>query len=174
MPLRTTRGARASGPRHERAVAAALAGVRALVDGLQESARAIEQESGISNAQLFLLRVLVAEGPLSLGALAGRGRTQQSTVSLVVRRLEDAGHVARERDPADARRVVLRATPRGRRLVVRAPPAPTDRLLAALDGMAASELEQFAAGCGALCTAMGLDAAAAPMLFERGVAARGG
>ena len=65
---------------------------------------------------LMVLSVL-AEGPRSqarLGDLVGANRTVMITV---VDRLEEAGLVLRERDPADRRRYALAVTPEGRTLL---------------------------------------------------------
>ena len=98
--------------------------LRALVANLSSSARAVERQTGITNAQLFLLQELASSGPSSLGDLAEMARTQPSTVSIVIGRLQKAGYVTRKPATDDRRRVVIALTAAGTRLVVRAPVAP--------------------------------------------------
>jgi len=106
----------AAGPRIEDRLAnltgylAQLAGARA-----EQLARAAFPH-GRDMRDLAVLSVL-AEGSLSqarLGDLVGVNRTVMITV---VGRLEEAGLVLRERDPADRRRYALAITPHGRTLL---------------------------------------------------------
>src|SRR5579884_3458405 len=115
--------------------------IRRLVNALGESARTVEQRTGLTNAQLFLLRQLAAERELTINALADRALTQQSTVSLLVRRLERAGYVQRARSPEDARRVHVALTARGRAIVARAPKPPLARMIDSLDRIPSGDVE---------------------------------
>ena len=53
-------------------------------------------------------------GPLGVTALADADRSSQPTISGAVRQLVDAGWVAKEPDPGDARRSLVRLTAVGR------------------------------------------------------------
>jgi len=144
----------------------ALALLRALVGGLSASARAVEARTGVTNAQLFLLRALAADGPLAIGELARRARTQPSTVSIIVARLARGGLVAKTRSPEDRRRAVVSITPAGRRLVRAAPVPPTARLLRVLDHLTDREARTLARGLDLLVTRLAFAVAAPPLLFE--------
>lgn len=147
-------------------VAGALRGVRHLVGTLQSSARAVEQRTGVTNAQLFLLRALKDREPLSLGELAALAGTQQSTASLVVKRLVRSGLVRRRASPDDRRRVLLSLTPRGQKRLRRAPVPATARLLEALEGLTAVELRALTRGLDALERELGTRPDEPGMLFE--------
>jgi DNA-binding MarR family transcriptional regulator len=140
--------------------------VRALVDRLTSSARAVERHTGVTNAQLFLLQQLAAEGPLSVNDLAERARTQQSTVSIVVSRLTRGGLVRKARAASDARRVVLTLSPKGRRLLRHAPLPPTASLMAALRKLTARDARALALGLGALVKHLGPLPRTPSLLFE--------
>src|SRR5258705_12597176 len=99
----------------------ALESLRRLVRYLRLGARAAEQRTGASSAQLFVLQQLAEAPSASLADLAGRTLTDASSVSTVVARLVAQGLVARRRAAGDRRRVELALTPRGRALLVRAP-----------------------------------------------------
>ncbi len=144
----------------------ALAMLRALIAGLSASARTVERRTGITNAQLFLLQALAADGPRSLGALAELARTHDSTVSVVIGRLQRAGLVTREKAPDDRRRVVIRVTGAGRRLVRRAPVAPMTRLLGAMTSLPPKEIRSLEAGLAPLLSRLGITWAGSPLLFE--------
>jgi DNA-binding MarR family transcriptional regulator len=68
---------------------------------------------GEGPARLSALSVLVFGGPMSLGGLAAAEQVKPPTMSRVVAALERNGLVQRFADAKDARKVRLRATPRG-------------------------------------------------------------
>jgi DNA-binding MarR family transcriptional regulator len=70
----------------------------------------------VSTHQANVLIQLETGPGLSLGDLALRMGVTLSTMSLVVDRLERLGLIRRARDRADARRVLVRLTPLGRRV----------------------------------------------------------
>lgn len=140
--------------------------LRSLVNALGQSARRVEQRTGLTNAQLFILRQLGLETGLSINDLAARAMTQQSAVSVVVSRLVRRGLVRRSRSTADARRVVVSLSPAGRRMLRAAPEAPTSRLLAALAQLHDDDVEGLAVGLRALGRAFGAGTSAPALLFE--------
>lgn len=146
----------------------ALQAVRALIATMGRSARTVERRTGLTNAQLFLLRQLALEGPLSVNELAARVVTKQSTVSLLAKRLYAAGLLRRERSATDARSVVLSISQAGRRILRKAPAAPLTSLLLALRGLDPRDRRALEQGLAALLEALGVRAEAAPPMFETG------
>jgi len=104
---------------------------RQLVQALRTSHRAAEHLN-LTGAQLFIINVIgESDKPLSIGEVAERTLTDQSTVSVVATRLVDKGLVARSRSQADSRRVELSLTAAGRKLYRSAPATVAQRGLAA-------------------------------------------
>ena len=173
MPLRQ---GRVTARRTTAAVARghAIASIRTLVAGLSRSARAIEQRTGVTNAQLFILQQLAEGAVLSVNDLAARAKTKQSTVSIVVARLVRAGLVHKRRSAADGRRTALSLTPAGRRKLRGAPAPPTALLLDAIASLPARDARELASGARALVRALGLGAVEPEFLFERGSRRRSG
>ena len=159
LPRRQARAADAS-------VAQVVAGIRRLDRGLRLAARTVERDTGLSAAQLFVLQHLDDAEPLSLNELATRTFTDRSSVSVVVDRLVDAGLVSRTTDPDDRRRARIRITAKGRRVLARAPAAPTDLLLAALRQLPASVVRPLGSSLARLNAALGFTQE--EMLFEGG------
>jgi DNA-binding MarR family transcriptional regulator len=62
----------------------------------------------LRDVDLGCLELLARHGPLSPGALARHAGLHPATMTGIVDRLERAGWVARERDPADRRAVLVR------------------------------------------------------------------
>lgn len=74
---------------------------------------AIARRFNLTSSDLECLDlVCAAEGTLSAGQLAEASGLSTGAITGVVDRLERAGYVTRERDPADRRRVVVRILPR--------------------------------------------------------------
>ena len=144
----------------------AFRSIRALVAALQTSARAVEARTGLTNAQLFLLRQIAGSDGLTINDLSQRTSAAQSSVSVVVARLVRAGHVKRARVVDDGRRVTLTATARGRTVVRKAPPPATERLLEALGAITGGEARAISRGIGALLARLGAGEEGAPLLFE--------
>jgi len=149
-----------------RARADGLAALRVLVGALSHSARAVEQRTGVTNAQLFLLQQIAEHGPQSVGELAARAQTQASTASIVVSRLVVAGLLRKDRATDDARRVSLSLTPAARRIVRFAPTPPTALLLGAFDRLTPAETRALAAGLRAVLREMHLPESEPSLLFE--------
>jgi len=143
-----------------------LDSIRRLVRLLRLADRAAQNELGLSGAQLFVLQELGKTPSLSLNELAERTRTDQSSVSVVVTRLVDAGLVARDRDPRDARRLVLTLSKAGLAAVRRSSPAAQERIIDIVETMSAAERKRFADSFERLVDELGADKSIPPMLFE--------
>jgi DNA-binding MarR family transcriptional regulator len=73
--------------------------------------QAMAAKIGISVTDFNCLKILVSEGSLTVGGLAERcGLTKGGAITTSVDRLQNAGFVVRERDPADRRKVIVRHT----------------------------------------------------------------
>jgi DNA-binding MarR family transcriptional regulator len=77
-----------------------------------------DTKSGLSAPRLSALSVIVFGGPLTLGALAEAEQVRPPTMTRLVTALEDDGLVVREPDADDGRLTQIRATPRGRTLLM--------------------------------------------------------
>ena len=154
-----------------------LDSLRLIVRDLRLSAREAERVAHITGAQLFVLQQLQDGGTLSLGELADRTMTDQSSVSVVVKKLVGAKLVARKPSPSDARRLELSLTPAGKKLLARCPEPTQVRLVAALKRLAPNEIEGLTSGLSALVREMGLESETPPPLFfeegQRSKARRG-
>lgn len=75
------------------------------------------RRSGLSAAQLQVLRLALTG--CGVRSVVERLGTPKSTVTSVVDQLAASGLLTRAADPADRRRQVIAATPRGRRLLAR-------------------------------------------------------
>ncbi len=74
---------------------------------------------GVTYPQYLVLSVLWEGDGQTIGAVAERLSLEPSTITPLVKRLEQAGFVDRQRNPKDERQVQVRLTDRGRDLRVR-------------------------------------------------------
>jgi DNA-binding MarR family transcriptional regulator len=76
--------------------------------------RALLAEHGLSYPQYIALMALGEHGPVTVGDLGRLMRLDSGTLSPLLKRMQAAGLVVRERDPEDERRVVVGLTAAGR------------------------------------------------------------
>jgi DNA-binding MarR family transcriptional regulator len=69
---------------------------------------------GLTYPQYLVLCVLWEGGDQTIGGIAARLDLEPSTITPLVKRLEQAGHVVRKRNPADERQVNVTLTKQGR------------------------------------------------------------
>ena len=77
------------------------------------------REHGLSDQQWRVLRVLGEHGTVETGRVAREAFILGPSLTGVLARMERDGLIQRERDPADQRRTVVEATPKGRKLVAK-------------------------------------------------------
>jgi DNA-binding MarR family transcriptional regulator len=78
-----------------------------------------DAKTGLSAPRLSALSVVVFGGPLTLGELATAEQVKPPTMTRLVSALEEEGLVTREPDASDGRLTRIRATPKGRTLLMR-------------------------------------------------------
>jgi DNA-binding MarR family transcriptional regulator len=145
-----------------------LDSIRRIVRALRVSSRAAEKLVGLSGAQLFVLHKLSADGrATSLNELAERTMTDQSSVSVVVRKLVKRGLVTASRSRADGRRIEMALTGPGRRAIGKSSGAAQDRLIESLSLMAPAERRQLASLLDQLVRGAGIAGATPSLFFEQ-------
>lgn len=103
--------------------------------------RPLLDELGLTYPQYLVLLVLWERGETTVKALAGALRLDYGTVSPLLKRLEAAGLVRRERSASDERSVLVACTGRGQGLRERAARVPG--ALLAETGLAGPEVERL-------------------------------
>lgn len=145
---------------------AAMNAIRRVVRALRQAERTSEAGQGVSAAQLFVLRELSKADSLTIGALAERTATAQSSVSEVVSRLVARGLAVRGTAAEDRRRAAIALTPAGRTLLTTAPETVQERMLAGFAALQPEEQDQLSATLTEWIRRSGLDQVEATMFFE--------
>lgn len=144
----------------------AMDAIRRIIRALRDATYASEQDLGVSAAQLFVLREIEKIGAPTIGELARRTATAQSSVSEVVARLAARGLVVRDRSSEDRRRASITLTATGRDVLSRAPESVPERMLAAFRRLPVDRQRQLADGLADWIEEAGLAHHAATMFFE--------
>jgi DNA-binding MarR family transcriptional regulator len=90
----------------------------AINHGLDRASRGMQAQFGVTGPQRLVLRIVGSFPGLSAGDLARTLHVHPSTLTGILQRLERRGLLRRLIDPADARRVQLEVTTRGKRMTV--------------------------------------------------------
>ena len=129
---KSTAGNRGGGQARLTAASAAKAGVqpkrlevlkqfRVLLRSIKRHYQWVEQESGLSGAQLWAMAEIAGAPGLKVGELARKLGVHMSTASNMLRRLEELALVRRMRIGKDHRVVQLRLTAKGAKILRLAP-----------------------------------------------------
>ena len=84
--------------------------------GITDLYRPVLAELGLTYPQYLVMLVLWESSPVSVREIGERLHLDSGTLSPLLKRLEGAGLITRERDAADERSVIVSLTPEGRSL----------------------------------------------------------
>ena len=122
------------------AISEILMSLRRIIKSLQDYSQKVSSHFGITGPQLWVLKTIHQNGSLPLGELSKRMYLNPSTITGVVDRLEKKKNVLRDRSEKDRRVVRVQLTPKGGRLVKRAPKPIQGRLIYGLRKLKEDEL----------------------------------
>jgi DNA-binding MarR family transcriptional regulator len=106
--------------------------------------RRTDDQMGLSGPRASALSVLVFGGPISLARLARAEQVKPPTMARLVDALEAAGLARREADKSDLRAVRIRATPKGRKLLLEGRARRLQQLTSLLEATTATERASIA------------------------------
>ncbi len=75
--------------------------------------RPLLEPMGLTHPQYLVMLALWGDSPLTVKAISGLLQLDPGTLSPLLKRLEAAGYVRRERDPSDERQLAVTLTPAG-------------------------------------------------------------
>jgi DNA-binding MarR family transcriptional regulator len=108
----------------------------------------------LTGPQVWALKTLQGVGSMTVGALAEALAVHQSSVSVLLDRLEERGLIVRQRRRNDQRIVDVELTSRGVAMAADAPEAAQGRLLHSLDAMPAAQVHRLSSAVRRLVQAM--------------------
>jgi DNA-binding MarR family transcriptional regulator len=110
---------------------------------LLRALRRQDDKSGLSAPRLSALSVIVFAGPITLGNLARAEQVRPPTMTKLVQALESARLVKRTPDPDDRRIIWIRATPSGRKLLLKGRAARVHALAVRLRSFSRKEVDSL-------------------------------
>ncbi len=125
------------------AISETMQSLRRIFKALQNYSHEVSHRYGVTGPQLWVLKTVLKNGGLPVGELSQRMYLHPSTITGVVDRLEKKGYVSRDRDHEDRRVVIVQLTPKGRRLVKRAPNPVQGKMIHGLRQMRKEKLESI-------------------------------
>lgn len=156
----------AARPRPNPDVTAIVSGLRRVVRALELYSHEVRRDYGLTAPQLWALKTLAREGPLTVNQLAAQLHVHQSSASLLVNRLEQRGLVHRSRTEADRRFVRIAPTEEAVAFLAAAPEPAQGRLLHGLSAMPPTRLRNIRRAVEDLVGAMEADDVQARFFFE--------
>jgi DNA-binding MarR family transcriptional regulator len=117
--------------------------LRRIFKAMHAYSKEVLKEFGVTGPQLWALRILHDGGSLHLGQLAGKMHVHVSTACDVVDRLEAKTLVSRSRSLEDHREVGIKLTPKGERMVGKAPLPAQGKLLHGLERLSRMEIHKI-------------------------------
>jgi MarR family transcriptional regulator, organic hydroperoxide resistance regulator len=115
--------------------------VWALDHGLQKVSKKMATQLGVTGPQRLVIRITGRRPGISPGELADILHVHPSTLTGVLRRLEQRGFVTRRADPSDARRALLELTPKGQKLDVASEGTVEDAVKRALEKLSPTDIQ---------------------------------
>lgn len=112
--------------------------------------RRVDEASGLAGPRLSALSVLVFGGPMSLKALAAAEQVKPPSMSRLVAELSAAGLVRCEADASDGRAILITASSKGRRVLIKGRTRRLEMLGEWLAGISPAELHTLSAGVASL------------------------
>jgi DNA-binding MarR family transcriptional regulator len=96
--------------------------LRRIMQAISLHSRSLVKQVGLTGPQLIFLKTLDKAGEVSAGEIAKAISLSQATVTGILERLVKRGLVNRQRSTSDKRRVLIRITPEGQKILAKAPP----------------------------------------------------
>jgi DNA-binding MarR family transcriptional regulator len=140
--------------------------LRRIVHALHAANSRAVGELGVTAAQLFILRSIVATPGVSLKLLAERTHAAPGSVSEVVSRLIVAGLLERRTSSMDARRIELRVTAAGAKVCAGASETVQEQLVRGFEALSKSQQEALSENLEAWIRHAGLSDGPAAFFFE--------
>jgi len=149
------------------AISEIMQSLRQIFRAIQDYSQEVSKEFGITGPQLWALKIISADGRLSLGQLTQKMYLHPSTVSGVVDRLEKKGYVSRDRDREDRRVVTVHLTPEGKKLVKQAPNPIQGKMVYGLRKLERRKLDSIYDSAQKLVQIMAVQSVKATFFFDQ-------
>jgi MarR family transcriptional regulator, organic hydroperoxide resistance regulator len=122
------------------AILEVMQSLRRIVKSLEDYSQEVYSHYGITGPQLWVMKTIYQSGRMSPGEISKAMYLHPSTISGVVDRLEKKGYLVRDRTGPDRRVVQIELTPKGNRVVRKAPKPVQGKMIYGLRKLKKEEL----------------------------------
>ncbi len=106
-----------------------LIAIRKIIQAIDLNSKRLVKQVGLTGPQLVILQEISRLGTVSVGKVAKNVSLSQGTVTGILERMEKQGVVTRQRSSQDKRRVMVRITESGNKILSNAPPVMRENFL---------------------------------------------
>lgn len=106
-----------------------LSNLRRITQAIDIHSRQLVRQHGVTTPQLIILKQIAGKETITVTQLAKQVSLKQATVTDILNRLERKGFVQRQKDTDDRRRVLVKETDIGKKLLEAAPSPLQDTFL---------------------------------------------
>ena len=99
-----------------------LIALRKIIQAVEMNSKKLVKRVGLTGPQLVILQEIARAGDVTAGEIARAVSLSQATVTGILERMENRGLLARERSASDKRRIMVRITESGSKVLNDAPP----------------------------------------------------
>jgi DNA-binding MarR family transcriptional regulator len=96
--------------------------LRKIMQAIELNSKQLFKRVGLTGPQLVILQEVSRHGEVTAGEIARAVSLSQATVTGILERMEKRGLLARQRSERDKRRIMVRITEPGRKILDEAPP----------------------------------------------------
>lgn len=140
--------------------------IRRVFQVVNAQSKRAELATGLTGPQLWTIKAIAENGPIRISDLAHKIYLHPATLVGILDRLEARGIVARSRSQRDRRVVRVDLTAAGRELVANSPQVAQGLLVAGLETLPFSRLEEIASGLEQLVEILGAQALPPQLLLS--------
>jgi DNA-binding MarR family transcriptional regulator len=124
----------------DEAISEIMQSLRRIFKAIQKHSHELSKKYGINGPQLWVIETISINGSLSLKDLSERIYLHPSTITRLIDGLERKSYAARIREQEDRRVVKVQLTPKGERLVKKAPNLAQWKMIYGLKNLKKREL----------------------------------
>lgn len=128
------------------AVECILDNLRRVFQVINEQSKKIERDTGITGPQLWALKIICQNEPISVKGIAAKMYLNPATVVGILDRIELKGLVSRKREKSDKRFVKVELTVAGKELIRNAPEIAQNRIVEGLGELSPTKLRYISEG----------------------------
>ena len=147
--------------------------IRKVLLVIKRQSQVVRMKTGLTGPQIWTIKTISDTEPLSVKELARRIYLHPATVVGIIDRLEEHGLVFRSQSHKDRRVVLVGLTPKGKKLVKKAPEAIQGTLINGMARLTARRRKIIYDGLAELVKMLGIETVPPQLILSRDVNLRG-